>query len=145
MRMPSLLRFFPVLLALTAPIPASSEIVLPVLPLYFLNPNPGALVNEAFAQPYGKLLADEFAKVIAESADPACVKAKGLQPSQFNERARAILVRTGTHYIELTAKAIDRTKYRANMETRKGAGWNADYDRAKADPSVQKWIAMQRP
>jgi hypothetical protein len=115
------------------------------LPLYLLNPDPEALVAAAFSSPYGQALVDETAAVIGESAEAACVQAKGMQKSAIAERARTILVQHGAAAIRILATAIDRSKYEAGLVARKGPDAVAELERLRRDPLIQEFRAIQRP
>lgn len=112
---------------------------------YFLNPAVGEVVEAAFAQPYGQVLVNEFAAVIIESGDPACVKERGIDTSKLADRARAILISKGTQMYQITAAAIDRPRYETILAQRMGAKASAELAYLRADPVVQQYVAIGRP
>ena len=149
-----ILSILSMLIAAAAPSSAAAQSMIPPdlpiplgMPLpdeYFLNPAVGAVVEAAFAQPYGRLLVDEFAAVLSESGDPGCVQTKGIEKYKIADRARAILVRKGTHMYEMIAAFIDRPRYAAILAQREGANAGAELARLRTDPVVQQFIAIER-
>ena len=45
-------------------------------PLIYVDNEPGQIANATFSAPFGRLLVAEFAAVLADSADAACLNAK---------------------------------------------------------------------
>jgi hypothetical protein len=53
------------------------------------------MVAAAFAQPYGRALAAQFATALTASADKRCLKTKGIALAWLRDRARGMLLERG--------------------------------------------------
>jgi hypothetical protein len=111
---------------------------------HLLQP-PIDLVREAFAAEYGSLLVAEFAKILRESADPACLAAKGIDPAQLGGRGKDILVRYGAQMIQVFLDATVIPRYEAGLAARAGPNAKAEIARLRNDPEVQKALNLDRP
>jgi len=93
----------------TVTVPATAQMQKPSgVRLDGVNTPPAKLVSAAFAEPYGRLIVAEFAAVLGESADAACLQKKEIQKDQIAERARTILLRVGAQTFAMIAGAVDR-------------------------------------
>jgi hypothetical protein len=129
-----------------ATVPAIAQMQKPSgVPLYWVNNAPAELVSASFADPYGRLLVAEFAAVISESSDAACLQTKGIEKNQIAERARAILLRVGAQMLQLFAGTVDRPAFESRFAARMGVDANAELVRLRTDPDVQKFIEIGQP
>src|SRR5499426_4490049 len=112
------------------------------LPMLVLETRPAALAQAAFAQRYGRLLAAEFTEVVSDSADAACLKAKGIDRTALAQRTNDILLRQDRQMFELLDGTIDRAAFDARL--RELAGPNAEAERAglRNDPDVKAFLAL---
>ena len=133
-----LLSLLAILIAVEAPRSALAQ----SFPLSFFEVEPGRLVEAAFSTPYGRLLNAEFAAVLAESADAACLKARGIETSALAERARAIPLRHGAQYIGKYVSAVDKAAYKAKLASRMGAGAEAELIGLRDDKDVRAFVAL---
>jgi len=114
------------------------------LPMLVLETRPAVLAQAAFLQRYGRLLAAEFTEVVSDSADAACLKAKGIDRTALAERTNGILLRQARQMFELLDGTIDRAAFDARL--RELAGPNAEAERAglRNDPDVQTFLDLWR-
>jgi hypothetical protein len=98
-----------------------------------------ALVRDAFASDYGKALTAELGKSLRKDADPACLKAKGLEADQLEARGRDLLVNWGTNFAESTAAFLDMKAFAENFPA------SAELEQLKQDPDVKQYLAISEP
>jgi hypothetical protein len=101
-------------------------------------------VRAAFAAPYGRAVAVEFAAVLHDSADAACLKAKGLGIVELTPRANAILLAQGTRIYEIFAKTIDPKEYDATLASIVPDA-KEQLVRLRADPDVRVLLRYYEP
>src|SRR5262245_39696419 len=75
----------------------------------YLEQAPIELARDAFSSGYGVILATEFGAILRESADPACLAAKSIDPAQLSDRGKDILVRYGAQMIQVIVETVDMT------------------------------------
>lgn len=111
----------------------------------FLAALPPVAVAQAFADSYGRAVLREFGVILQESADPACLRAKGLEPAALAAFGEELLVRRGQAWIDMMFDFIDAAK--AETEFRRLGGDNAmeDLRQAAADPIVRELREIGRP
>lgn len=132
----------------TVTVPATAQMQKPSgVRLDWVNTPPAKLVSAAFAEPYGRLIVAEFAAVLGESADAACLQKKEIQKDQIAERARTILLRVGAQTFAMIAGAVDRPAFESSFAARMGAGAGAKavLVRLRANPDVKKFIEIEQP
>lgn len=132
----------------TVTVPATAQMQKPSgVRLDWVNTPPAKLVSAAFAEPYGRLIVAEFAAVLGESADAACLQKKAIQKDQIAERARTILLRVGAQTFAMIAGAVDRPAFESSFAARMGAGAGAKavLVRLRANPDVKKFIEIEQP
>lgn len=115
------------------------------LPLSLIDVVPADFVRDAFAQPYGRALATEFAAVLRDSTDPKCLKTKKISAQQLEDRAHAILVRRGTYLLGRLIATIDRSAFKAYAPARIGRDGLAQIERLERDSSVQAYLKTEKP
>ncbi len=130
------------LIAAQAPRPGRAQSQVTV-PFTYLEGEPAQLVEAAFSAPFGRLLIAEFAAAIADSADAACLKAKGIETSAIEERARATAIRQGGEFIRKYLSAVDRAAFKTSLESRMGAG--AELVKLRDDPDVRAYLELASP
>src|SRR5262245_35810956 len=111
----------------------------------YLEQAPIELVRDAFASGYGAILAAEFGVILRESADPACLAAKGIDPAQLSDRGKDILVRYGAQMIQVIVGTVDMARYEAILATKFGPNARGDIARLRNDPEVQKALSLGQP
>ena len=139
-----LLSLLVALIAVQAPRSASAQ-PQGTVPLTYLEAEPEQLVEAAFSTPFGKLLIAEFAAAVADSADAACLKAKGLETSALEGRARVITIRHGVQLVGKYLSTVDRTAFTANLASRMGAGAEAELARLRDNPDVRAYLELAMP
>jgi hypothetical protein len=125
--------------ALAAPASAQGDL------LYFLDMVPAKIVPAAFEQPFGRALMIEFASVMADSADPSCLKTKQITKDKVAERARPILLRRGTYLVRNLIGTVDKPTFRTYLRARLGADGVADFERLPKHPAVREYRAAEEP
>src|SRR5581483_6499163 len=98
-----------------------------------------ALVRDAFASAYGKALAAELGKALRKDADPACLSARAIAPAELDDRGRDLLVKWGTHLMEVTTSLIDPKAYAAKFPAA------AELERLKQNADVERYLALAAP
>jgi hypothetical protein len=130
----------------TVTVPATAQMQTPSgVRLDWVNTPPAKLVSAAFAEPYGRLIVADFAAVLGESADAACLQKKAIQKDQIAERARTILLRVGAQTFAMIAGAVDWPAFESGFAARVGAGAKAVLARLRANPDVKKFIEIEQP
>jgi hypothetical protein len=115
------------------------------LPTYVADIVPATDIPAAFAEPYGRAFAAEFANVLAESANAECLAARGITKEQLADRARAIAVRRGIYLWDRLVGSIDRAAYKSYLRARIGTEAVAELERLRDDPKVRAYNAVERP
>ena len=111
----------------------------------FQNEAPSKLLAAAFGQPYGRAIVAEFAAAVAETADPACLKAKRIAKEQLADRARLMLLERGAYLLEQADSMIDQAAFKTNLRARIGADGVAEVERFRYDPLVQGYLVVDEP
>jgi hypothetical protein len=126
------------LLAAAAPASAQGPLTNPA-------ENPGKLVREAFASPYGRAMAAEFNAVLRASADAACLQSKNLSPEQLARRGEALIVARSIKATEAYASFINISIYDTKLAQSAGIGAAAEVARLEQNPDVKRYLAIERP
>jgi hypothetical protein len=143
---PVLLSFFAMLIVAEAPRAAMAGPKPAAGPsFHYLDNDLDEVASAAFSTPFGRLLVAEFAAVLADSADAACLSEKGIDKAAVADRARAILLRRGAQMGRKAGEAVDRATFDAKFAARKGRNANAELGRLRNDPAVREYIALRRP
>src|SRR5262249_14907411 len=114
------------------------------LPMLVLETRPAVLAQAAFLQRYGRLLAAEFTEVVSDSADAACLKAKGIDRTALAERTNGILLRQARQLFGLLDGTIDRAAFDARLREIAGPNVEAERARVRNDPDVQAFLTIWR-
>jgi hypothetical protein len=114
-------------------------------PSYVADFVPATVVPAALAQPYGRAFVSEFAKVLAESADPQCLATRGITKEQVAERGRALAVQRGIYLWDRLVGTIDRAAYRSYLRARIGTEGVAEFERLRDDAQVRAYLAAEEP
>jgi hypothetical protein len=112
---------------------------------FFLDVVPSKFVAAALAQPYGHAVVKEFAAALSDSADPQCLKAKGMTKDQLSDRARALLLQRGTYMLERLLMMTNRAMFKNYLKARIGREGIAELDRLRNDPNVRVYRAIDEP
>jgi hypothetical protein len=139
---PILLALLAALIAVQMPQSAPAQVT---VSLSYIENDPAKLVEAAFSAPYGRLLIAEFAAVLTESADPACLKSRSLQASALAERARSIVLRQGAELVKKFASAVDRAALKTAFASRMGAGADAELAKLRNNPDVRAFLELAAP
>ena len=107
--------------------------------------NPGKLVREAFASPYGRVLAAHFNAVLRAGADAACLQSKNLNPEQLARRGEALIVARSVKALEAYASFINISIYDTKLAQTAGIGAAAEFARLEKNPDVKRYTAIERP
>jgi hypothetical protein len=129
-----------VLLLVLAPEAAWAQLPPEIMDL----PTP-ALMREAFATEYGRLISAEFAAVLARSADPACATRKDLDLRGLEAPARDILERRGARMFDLLRRAHDGGRFEATLAAIAGSGAKAEFVRLRDEPAVRRLLELHKP
>jgi hypothetical protein len=100
--------------------------------------------TEAFDTEYGQLLVRTFARILRESADPACVAERRILAHRWEDEAHQILVRRGGQMLHAFAKAVDRQRFDALLATLVGPGATAEILQLRQHPDVKPLLALAR-
>ena len=111
----------------------------------FLDVRPSHFMKAAFEQPYGRAIVAQFASALRDSADPECLKRKGIAIEQLEHRAHAMLSNRGTYMLERLIGTIDQAKFRLNLRARLGTEGVAEFDRLRKDPKVRAYLQINEP
>ena len=117
----------------------------PAAPPAFVAALPPPTVKEAFADSYGRILLDEFGAILAESADPNCLRTKGLTPPQLRAFGEEFLVRHGQAWIDLVFDFIDGAAADRAFRARAGERAVEELRTLVADPVVREFLEIGRP
>jgi hypothetical protein len=132
------------LIAVQAPRSAPAQPQVSV-PLVYLEIEPEQLAETAFSILYGRMIIAEFAAVVAESADAACLKTNGIEKSALEGRARAITIRHGAQQIRKYASAVDRAAFKSSLASSMGAGSEAELSKLRENNDVRAFMALAAP
>jgi hypothetical protein len=108
---------------------------------YFERPIP-QLVQEAFATRYGQAVIQEGARVVRAGANPACLRDKGIDAGALEKRIEEIYVRNGTRRLEILSGFVRTQPFEAAVAARAGQNAKAEYRQLRADPEVQRYLAI---
>jgi hypothetical protein len=103
------------------------------------------IVAAAFAQPYGRELAAQFATALAASTDKRCLKTKGIAIAKLQDRARDMLLKRGVYMIERLSAMPDRVAFKDYLRARIGGEGVAEFERMPNDPVVQAYLTADEP
>jgi len=98
-----------------------------------------ALVRDAFASDYGKALTAELGRSLLRSADPACLKAKGLEPTELEARGHDLFIKLGMRYTEIVSSFFDLKVYAERFSA------SDELEQLKQDADVKQYLAMAEP
>jgi hypothetical protein len=115
------------------------------LPLSFLDIVPAEFVSAAFAQPYGRALVTEFAVILGDSANPECLKAKGITKEKLSDSARTILPQRGTFLLKRLIGTIDQATFKTYAPARIGRDGLAEIKRLEDNPNVRTYLDIEKP
>jgi hypothetical protein len=115
------------------------------LPIDLISPPPAQTIREALDHAYGRALLAEFAKVVLQDGDPACLKEKTLDTAKLSERGRDMFERYGLKIANLMISNFDRPAFDAVMSARSSAGGTPEMARLQTDPVVQRYLSIERP
>src|SRR5216683_2998706 len=115
MRIP--IRILVVLMAVVALVQsADAQKILPRPNGYvFQNDAASKLVAEAFVQPYGRAIINEFASALNDSANAECLNTRYLSKGRLSERAREMLLKRGTYMMERLDSTTDQAVFKRNL------------------------------
>jgi tetratricopeptide (TPR) repeat protein len=99
---------------------------------------------EAFASRYGQRLVDEFASVLRDSADPACVAAAGSR-GPTRARAEQWLVRYGQRMIDLERRSTSPSAFDDAIDKLEGTGSAARFRKFLERPEMRDLLHRARP
>lgn len=114
-------------------------------PIDLASPPPAQTVRDALAHPYGHALVAEFAKIVAQNADPACLRDKALDAVTLNDRGRDIFERYGTRATEMLVNNIDGRVFETIFAARAGATAKEEFARLRNEPAAQQYLSLERP
>jgi hypothetical protein len=106
---------------------------------------PGPLVREALASPYGRALLTELGKRLRESADPACLQSKGLAPEQLSARGGALIETWGSRGLEKAASFFDIKAQEEKFAASAGPKAKSEFAKLRQTAEVKRYLALQRP
>src|SRR5258708_22896027 len=86
-----------------------------------------------------------FAAVMADTADPACLKTKHLTKDKVAERTRPLLLRRGTYLVQNVIGTVDRQTFRSFLRARIGTDGVAEFERLPSEPAVRDYRAAEEP
>jgi hypothetical protein len=112
---------------------------------FFLDVVPSRFVAAAFAQPYGRAILAEFTAALRDTADPQCLKAKGVTKEKLSDRARTILLQRGTYMLERLVKMTNRATFKTYLHARIGSDGIAELERLRNDSDVRAYRAVDEP
>jgi hypothetical protein len=114
-------------------------------PLGRPDDNPAVLTREAFASPYGRAMIAEFVKVLKDSADPVCLRSRGIGPDPLVWRGEAFIIKWGTQAMTVLASHINLPIYETKFGQSAGIGAAGEMKRLEANPDVKRYMAIERP
>lgn len=115
------------------------------LPPELIERSPLELATEAFEADYGRKLVDNLAKILRESANPACVQERAIRAHRWADEARAILVRRGSQMLHVTSRIFNTERFAIALQAQAGAGAKAEIVALMADPAVKELRALDQP
>ena len=115
------------------------------LPALFTGRSPVQMARASFDSEYGQLMAAELGRIVRLSADPDCLKSKGIEPAEIDLQARELLVRNGTRILEIYAGLVGSQKLDAALARHGGPNAKADVERLRNDPDVRRYNDLMEP
>jgi len=115
------------------------------VPAGYLDRTPAALARDAFDSDYGRLLVVELGRILRESADAECLRARAIEPAMLEARGRDLLVRNGTRLLETDMRLVDAAKFEALVASRAGKSAKAELAALREDPDVRKYLELLEP
>ena len=111
----------------------------------FVGVLPPPTVKEAFADSYGQVILREFGAILRESADPNCLRSKGLTPDALHAFGETFMLRRGQAWLDMLLDFIDGPA--ADREFMKLGGDRAieELRTLAADPVVREFKEIARP
>lgn len=103
-----------------------------------------ATVEEALSDPYGQAVVKEFGAILHDSADEACLKAKGLGREQLDTRAADLLRRYGQKVVDASLGMMDPNVFEDELTRLGGKNARAEMRRLASDPAVKAYLAKMR-
>lgn len=98
-----------------------------------------ALIRDAYAAPYGKMLITKLGEGLRRDADPACLTDKGLKSDQLEARGRDLLITWSLRFMERMATFYD-TKILAEKFPD-----STELEKLKQNADVKKYLAITAP
>ena len=98
-----------------------------------------ALIRDAYAAPYGKMLIARLGEGLRRDADPTCLSDKGLKPEQLEARGRDLLINWSLRFTERMATFYD-TKILAEKFPD-----STELEKLKQNADVKKYLAITAP
>lgn len=114
-------------------------------PAGYMERTPAQLARDAFDSDYGRLLAAELGRILRESAEPECLRARAIEPAMLEARGRELLVRNGTRLLETDIRLVDAAKFEAVMASLAGKNAPAELAALRDDPDVRKYLELLEP
>lgn len=112
------------------------------MPAEFRNRTAAELARDAIASRYGQLLVADAGRILRDSADPACLRERGLEKADFEARAREMYVRNGTRMYETFDALVETQKFNAAFDQLAGPNGRQDYRRLRDNPLVVRFRAI---
>jgi hypothetical protein len=107
--------------------------------------SPAELARGSFSTEYGKLLIDEFARVVRASADAECLRTKSLGEAEIRQIVTESAVRNGTRFLEIGRNLVDTAKFEETFAMAAGKDAKAEYKRLREHPQVKGHIELSNP
>ena len=120
--------------------PASAQ-----LPLARPDDNLAALTRDAFALPYGRAMVAEFVKVLKDSADPVCLRSRGIGPDPLVWRGEAFITKWTAQAMTVLASYINLPIYETAFAKSAGVGAAGEMKRLEAKADVKRYLMIERP
>jgi hypothetical protein len=117
--------------------PAASGRLEPVLP--------PQTARDALTDSYGQGIVKEFGSILRDSADDACLKAKGIDREQLDKAAADLLGRYGQKLLDATLDVADPEIFEKEFTRLGGKGARAEARRLASDPVVKAYLEANRP
>lgn len=115
------------------------------LPPELVERSPLELATDAFEADYGRKLVDNFARILRQSAEPACVRERAIRNHRWEDEARAILVRRGSQMLHIASRLFNTQRFDVALQVHAGAGAKAEIVALLADPAVKELRALDQP
>ena len=99
-----------------------------------------ALIRDAYAAPYGKMLIARLGEGLRRDADPACLSSdKGLKPELLEARGRDLLINWSLRFTERMSTLYDAKAYAEKFPD------SAELEKLKQNADVKKYLAITAP